>query len=212
MFTKFVTYDKTSLRSQSTGMCEPENVESQDGGDGNIGVIAVLEIPYEVDDWIIDPVALEAVEEFPCDFYSVASQRVKPQEEIDAIAYADRSLLCPGVDTERDRRLEVGFMFQGNVYQARPKDLTNFTALGADARFAMMAGAQAGNYRWADPSQDFGWITADNTIVPMDAPTMVELSTAAKLFVTSHTFTCRAIKDQILAGMELDITDNSLWP
>jgi hypothetical protein len=66
------------------------------------------------------------------------------------------------VDAERDRRIASGFTFGGNIYQARDGDIRNINGASTAAAVAIMNGSLPGDLRWSDPSQDFGWIAADN--------------------------------------------------
>ncbi|MGP9826901.1 DUF4376 domain-containing protein [Ectopseudomonas khazarica] len=98
------------------------------------------------------------------------------------------------VDAERDRRISAGFMFQGVRYQSRlpsanqPGDWDVFSGKALEALIAIMAGALAGDLRWSDPAADFAWIAADNSRVPMDAQTVIELGKAASAHRSRHTF------------------------
>jgi len=114
------------------------------------------------------------------------------------------------VDRECDRRTRTMFVFGGVSYQLDERSIARITAMGADARFAALAGAGAGNLRWADPDNDFGWIATDNSVTPMDAPTMAAFADAAKVWVSRHTFTARALKD--MTPIPSDFADNSRWP
>src|SRR5690606_3160953 len=114
------------------------------------------------------------------------------------------------VDAERDRRIATGFVFGGMAYQCDPRSQQNIIAKGAQAKFAVLAGAQEGDLRWADPSTDFGWIATDNSLTPMDAQTMSAFADAADLWVSSHIFAGRAIKD--MDPIPADYTSDSYWP
>lgn len=114
------------------------------------------------------------------------------------------------VDAERDRRIHTLFTFNGVAYQLDPKSQANITAMGADARFAVLGGAQVGDLRWADPDTDFGWIATDNSVTPMDAQTMAAFADAAKLWVSRHIFAARAIKN--MNPIPADYTNDSYWP
>src|SRR5690606_3614034 len=114
------------------------------------------------------------------------------------------------VDTERDRRIASGFTFGGQTYQLDKDSQGRITAMGADARFAGLAGASPGNYRWADPDNDFGWIATDNSVTPMDAQTMVAFADAAQLWVSRHIFAARAIKD--MDPIPADYAADEHWP
>lgn len=122
----------------------------------------------------------------------------------------DPQFAAARVDIERDRRIVRCFTFAGVAFQLDERSQQRITAMGADARFAIAAGAQAGNLRWADPAADFAWIATDNALVPMDAPTMVAFSNAAKLWVARHTYAARALKD--MDPIPADPTNNGYWP
>ncbi|KQS78073.1 hypothetical protein ASG25_13335 [Rhizobium sp. Leaf384] len=115
------------------------------------------------------------------------------------------------VDLERDRRIAAGFIFHGNLYQAREQDLRNINGAATGAALALMQDAQPGDLRWQGGDTDFGWIAADNTIVPMDVVTMVNFGRAAMAHVERLTMTGRSLKDRLAAGEDLDISDNALW-
>lgn len=114
------------------------------------------------------------------------------------------------VDAERDRRTEFGFRFARVAYQLDEKSISRITAMGADARFAVMGGAVAGDLRWVDPTKDFGWIATDNSVTSMDAQTMAAFAHAAKLWVSQHTFAGLALKKT--ASIPQDFAAWNYWP
>lgn len=120
------------------------------------------------------------------------------------------------VDAERDRRIAAGFTFQGKLYQTRDMDLRNINGVSTAATVALMNGALAGDYRWAnavpEDTTEFTWIAADNTLVKMDAFTAIAFGQSAMAHVSALTMDGRLIKNRIASGETLDITDNALWP
>ena len=113
------------------------------------------------------------------------------------------------VNAERDRRLAADFEFQGKMYQRDPTSLQRITGAATLAGFAIAAGAQPGNLRWANPDQNFGWIASDNTITPMDAQTCFAFGQAAAAVETRLIF-----RAKVLRGMDpipADYTDDSWW-
>jgi len=117
------------------------------------------------------------------------------------------------VDAERDRRSARGFIFGGNLYQARPVDIQNITGAGALAGLSVLTGSQPGDYRWHGGDSDFEWISEDDSKVKMDAPTCFAFAQTAMAHVSAHVFAGNAIK--ALLGTEnepADITDDALWP
>jgi hypothetical protein len=134
----------------------------------------------------------------------VVARPVGGQSEPDAPVAAD-------VDRERDRRIADGFTFEGVVYQAREQDLRNINGAATGAALALMRGAQAGDLRCQGGDSDFGWIAADNTIVPMDVMTMVNFGRAAMAHVERMTMTGRILKNRLAGGEDFDLSDDALW-
>jgi len=98
------------------------------------------------------------------------------------------------VNAERDRRI-ARFPYLGRVYDFDAASQSNVQGAFSVATAAVMAGAQPGNLRWADPDYDFSWITAANEIVPMDAHQVVAFGKAAATWKSAHIFRARALKD-----------------
>lgn len=116
------------------------------------------------------------------------------------------------VNVERDRRIASGFVFpypDGKVFQL---NIPNITAALASATASVINGAQDGDLRWLDPNKDFAWIAMDNTELTMDARTAMMFGQSATAWNSSLMTAARAIKDRILAGETLNVTDNALWP
>lgn len=125
-------------------------------------------------------------------------------------------LLPSDVDAERDRRISAGFEFQGVRYQSRlpsaghPGDWDVFSGKALEAFIALSSGAQPGDLRWADPDEDFAWIAADNSRVPMDAQTVIELCKTASAHRSRHTFAGSDLK--AMQPIPQDYTDDQWWP
>lgn len=113
---------------------------------------------------------------------------------------------------EMNRRKRIGFKFNTVWYQGDDASITNMTGLGMAATSAVINGAMDGDYRWSDPLKDFVFIARDNSMVPLDARTMMMLGQAAMNFSSSYAIASRKIKDRFLAGETLTITDDALWP
>ncbi len=113
------------------------------------------------------------------------------------------------VNVERDRRMYGGIVFEGSMYDS---DVTSRQAVSDSGRLAFMAvmgGSVAGDLRWATAEQDFVWINAANVKVPMDAPTMVNLSRTMVASKNNLTMAARALKD--MAIIPADYADDKWW-
>lgn len=158
--------------------------------------------------------AIVAPADFALDgFTLIASDTAQIGQLWDGQAFSDAPpapVTRAQVDAERDRRTAETFTFNGKLFQLDEKSIGRITAMGADARFAMAAGAQAGDYLWADPTAPFGFIATDNSIMLMDAQTMADFANAAKLWVSRHTFAGLTLKSQ--TPIPVDFADNKHWP
>ncbi len=116
------------------------------------------------------------------------------------------------VDAERDRRIDAGFLFNGIQFQfqSRAGDRENIAGKAMLAFMAITAGAQPGDLRWAKLGSDFVWIATDNSLVPMDAQTMVDFGKAAADHKEAHVFAGYQLKQMI--PVPVDFTDDKWWP
>ncbi|MGR3498188.1 MAG: DUF4376 domain-containing protein [Limimaricola soesokkakensis] len=114
------------------------------------------------------------------------------------------------VTTERDRRIDAGFIFDGIRYQTRPADRENVAGAASAALEAIVAGAQPGDLRWHGGARDFAWIAEDNTLVPMDAPTLRAFARAMMAHKQALIFAARDLKDR--TEIPADITSDAYWP
>ena len=119
------------------------------------------------------------------------------------------------VDLERDRRISSGFYFNGVLYQSRlpsynqSGDWDVFSGKALEAFIAISEGSQRGDLRWSDPEADFTWIAADNSRIPMDAFTVIELCKAASVHRSRHTFSASNIK--AMNPIPEDFKDDRWW-
>ena len=114
------------------------------------------------------------------------------------------------VNVERDARISSGLYFQGNLFQSRPEDRENVAGATTWASLALMSGAKPGDYRWHGGAEDFAWFAADNTLVKMDAPTVIDFGKALGAWKSAHIFAARALKD--LPEIPADYRDAKYWP
>jgi hypothetical protein len=114
------------------------------------------------------------------------------------------------VNQERDKRMEK-FTFGGKEYDISKDNgsLANVSGAGTLALGAIVAGAQPGNLRWADPNVDFSWIAEDNSLTTMDAQTTWAFAQAAAAWRKTMIYKARAIKDQ--QEIPADYKNNSHW-
>lgn len=121
-----------------------------------------------------------------------------------------RDSLAELINEERDRRIDAGVTFNGVLYQSKATDRESIAGAAQMAFMAVVAGIQPGDLRWSTPDQDFAWICAENTLVPMDAQTVVEFGRAAALRKTELIYAGRALKD--LPEIPENFTDDVWWP
>lgn len=117
--------------------------------------------------------------------------------------------LRSAINTERDRRIASGFVFNSVRFQTRPEDRENIAGAGVLALGAIVAGAQGNDYRWHGGEEDFGWIAENNAIVPMDAQTVHAFGQGAAAWKSAHIFAARALKE--MSPIPADYADDKWW-
>ena len=131
------------------------------------------------------------------------------QEEVSAWIAANQ-VRQHHVNAERDRRIQ-SFPFSGKTFDfcdGRGSDI-NIAGAGTLALAAIMAGAQPGNLRWADPANDFSWVAADNSTVTMDAHTTLNFAKAAADWKARHIRRARVLKDA--SPIPANYADDAQW-
>lgn len=121
-----------------------------------------------------------------------------------------RELASSLIDYERDRRIADGFVYRGDLYQSRKEDRENISGAALAALAAISSGAALGDLRWHGGDSDFVWISADNSLAPMDAQTMFAFGQAAMAHKQAHIFAARALKDA--DTVITDYADDKYWP
>lgn len=151
------------------------------------------------------------VAEYPSD----AVTRIASEAELRDVLrpYGIRGPGADAVDVtaERDRRLMV-FPYAGKLFNfvdGKGSDL-NVAGAGTMALAAIVAGAQAGDLRWAYQDRDFTWIAADNTLILMDAFQALAFAKAAGVWKERHIFAARTLKDA--SPIPGDYTSDNYWP
>lgn len=122
----------------------------------------------------------------------------------------DREAFAAQVTRERDRRIAAGVVFDSVIYQSRATDRENIAGAAQLALMATLRGeGQAGNFFWHGGDQPFAWIAADNSLVQMDAPMVIDFAKTAAAMKQAYTMVARAIKD--MDPPPADIKDDALW-
>lgn len=129
---------------------------------------------------------------------------------IDWDAVISSSVSPEAINAERDRRMRGTFLFNGTAFNCDEASLQRITGAATLAGFAIGAGAQPGDLFWHGGQQPFGWIAADNSVVPMDAQSTFAFGRAAAQNESAHIFAARALKD--MDPIPADFTDDQWWP
>lgn len=135
-----------------------------------------------------------------------------PMTELEVRAHLNPVVVpnAAAVDAERDRRVDAGVEFGHVMFQSRATDRENIAGAAQLGFMAMVAGAQPGDLRWSNPDQDFAWIATDNSLVPMDAQTVVAFGKAAAERKQTLIFAARQLKD--MQSIPADYADDKWWP
>lgn len=123
--------------------------------------------------------------------------------------YEAPGIQSDAVNAERDRRIQAGFLFAGKLFDFDNESKQRVTGAATLAGFALGSGAQAGNLRWHGGDKDFAWITQDNSLMPMDAPTCFLFGKAAASHESDLIFKARTIKR--MNPIPSDFTNDSYW-
>lgn len=125
--------------------------------------------------------------------------------------------MARAVNAERDQRMRSPFTFGANQFDYDSDSQKRITGAGALAHIAItVGGKQPDDLRWHDGAADFVWIAADNTLVAMDAQTVLAFGQAAGAWESAHIFAARALKDAIAVAADHDALDlidiTTGWP
>ena len=126
------------------------------------------------------------------------------------LSYTAPAITAAQVHSERDRRTDVGFTFQGHLFDSDTAARQNISGAATLAIGAMASGALAGNLQWHGAADDFAWLAQDNVVVTMDAPSVFAFGAAAAEHVRVHVFAARALKNAV--PIPHDYQDDSHWP
>lgn len=136
--------------------------------------------------------------------------RDKTAEEIADELTAKRNNQVNKITFYRDSLISSGFWFDGVKYDSRPEDQKRISGAALLAFMAVSQGAQANNYLWHGGSEPFSWIAQDNTVVQMDAPTVISFGQTAAEHERAHIFAARALKD--MDPIPDDWANTVYWP
>lgn len=124
------------------------------------------------------------------------------------------------VNVERDRRIAAGFVYNSKLFDFDISSKIRISGAYQKAVVAVTNGAQAGDLYWhltadekADPvtNQPFGWICHDNSVMALDAQSMIEMGNAAFSWENDHVRAAYAIKQMDPIPTDF-ATDATLWP
>lgn len=120
------------------------------------------------------------------------------------------------VDAESLRRARSGFMFNGVHFQFDALAKGRIAGAASAAHIALTIGGKLpGDLKWHqiadEPVDDFSWIASDNTLVTMDAPTVIAFGQTAARHESAHVFAARALK--AMNPIPADYaTNETYWP
>ncbi len=112
------------------------------------------------------------------------------------------------INSERDRRIDAGFTFDGHVFQADDVSLRKISGAATGAIIAKGLGADPASANWAADGSEFSWVSADNTIIPMSPDEMLAFGMTALAHVDAHTKAARVLKGTLPA----DYASAAHWP
>jgi len=122
----------------------------------------------------------------------------------------DRRRIEDRINSERNKRILLGFEYSNVIYDCTLEDQKNISAAALLALMAVMEGANTSNYYWHGGTAEFAWVAQNNMIVPMSAPEVISFGKTAMTHVRSHIFAARTLKDSV--PIPSDYTNDSYWP
>jgi hypothetical protein len=136
--------------------------------------------------------------------------RNKTEEELQNEYNVRKYDLSNQINLYRDQLISSGFWFNNVKFDSRPEDQKRINGSALLAFMAISQGAQAGDYYWHNGVEPFSWIAKDNTIVQMDAQTVIEFGKKAAEHERSHVFAARTLKD--MDPIPDDFNNSDYWP
>lgn len=115
------------------------------------------------------------------------------------------------VSRERDRRIALGFMFAGKLFDFDIKAKTNISGAAQMAFMAIVANpAAAKSDKWNGGANPFAWRAFDNSFVVMTGEMVIALGQAAAAHESSFMAAAWKLKD--MAEIPADYTADKHWP
>lgn len=133
-----------------------------------------------------DPEEVPACDLRDCAFLGTLDYPADPGTALDAL----KVRLADRIRTECDRRIDSGVAYAGHRFDTDPKSVQRIS--GAVQLVAL------------DPAYTTDWITADNTVVHLDAASLIGLGQAVGVHEASCIFAARQAKDDVLAAPDAD--------
>jgi len=113
------------------------------------------------------------------------------------------------VNQERDRRINSGFIWDGNKFQSNQDSRENMAGAATSAIGYMSAGGNPTTLYWASETEPFGWIAESNDIIPLSATAVVALANAAMAHKKRAIFVARELKN--MNPIPNDFKDDKYW-
>lgn len=114
------------------------------------------------------------------------------------------------IDQERNKRIDYGFTWNGNVIQADADSRENISGASAAAIAYLASGGDPNTVFWTSPTTPFAWITRDNQIITLTALQMIDMGNTALSHKKNHIFSARVLKDMV--PIPEDYYDDKYWP
>ena len=153
---------------------------------------------YKISDDNRDVIATQNVRDMNADETSAYNAQIAAQAQSDLTSAITAKITSVG--TLLTQVINGGVTFESKSFQLDESSRQNLDSASLLATLAQLnGGGKANDLRWANPNVDFGWIAIDNSILPMDAPTVVNFGKLSAAYYTSLIFTARAMKDSIMA-------------
>jgi hypothetical protein len=123
-----------------------------------------------------------------------------------------KELITPTIDSvnqERDRRINSGFVWNGNKFQSDKDSRENMAGAATSAIGYMAAGGDPTSLYWASETEPFGWIAENNDIIPLSAIEVVDMANTAMAHKKRAIFMARELKN--MDAIPDNFKDDKYW-